>query len=519
VDDRPLTVIVVDDADDVRKVIGVALEGSGRFTVVGEGASGPEAIDLARDHQPDLVLLDVSMAGMDGIEAIPAIRAAAPRTRVVMLSGFAAPDLEDHARALGAADFIEKQQRVELLPNRLLAVFGADPVDAVEGADPGANEILSEHLERFRALFDRATIGMATLTLAGRVVRANRALARIAGTDERALVGRAFPELAPEPARSALGDVFGDVARGPRDVVDLEHQLVRSETMWVRSTISAVRDPSGHALYLFVQLEDVTERRIAAQEREQAAAALEEANRRLERTAEEKSEFLAVTAHELRSPVVAMSSGADMLRRHWDQLAGDDRAELLDTIVAAGARLRRLIDDLLTVSRIEEGALSYTIERFALLPLLRETVASLPEAGNVTVTCAPGVEAVADRGRVGQIVTNLLVNALTYGQPPIEISGEATGSWTELRIVDHGAGPPHDLVPRLFQKFARFTGERGTGLGLFIVRELARANGGDAWYEATPAGRTTFAVRVPCEGPSGQAEQSSSAQTTLPPPA
>src|SRR5262249_25137340 len=120
-DPRP-SVVLVDDSREVRAVVRRLLESSG-FRVVGEGGDGDEAILLAYRHEPALLLLDTSMPRVDGIEALPAIVALSPATRVVMFTGFDEPGLAARARELGAADLVEKSVRLDDLPTRLLRIL------------------------------------------------------------------------------------------------------------------------------------------------------------------------------------------------------------------------------------------------------------------------------------------------------------------------------------------------------------------------------------------------------------
>ena len=106
---EPYAAVLVDDADDVRAVVGRQLRLSGRFAVVGEGRTGADAIALAAKHRPAVMVLDASMPDMDGLEALPGVLDASPDTKVVMLSGFGGRALETAARALGACDYVEKQ--------------------------------------------------------------------------------------------------------------------------------------------------------------------------------------------------------------------------------------------------------------------------------------------------------------------------------------------------------------------------------------------------------------------------
>ena len=125
--DAPFRIVLADDVFDLRFMVKLALERSGRFQVVAEAENGDEAVALAKQHQPDLVLLDVSMPVKDGLEALPDIRSVSPNAKVVMLSGFEASRLASTALESGAAAYLEKGIPPGELVNELLKVLGPDP--------------------------------------------------------------------------------------------------------------------------------------------------------------------------------------------------------------------------------------------------------------------------------------------------------------------------------------------------------------------------------------------------------
>ena len=131
--DQPLfRVVVADDFADMRHLVRMALERSGRFEVVAEAENGLEAIDGARELQPDIMVLDLSMPVLSGMEALPQIREASPDTKVVVLSGFDRARMESEAIAGGAVGYIEKGLRPSQLVDELLAIAGL--LELVEGA-------------------------------------------------------------------------------------------------------------------------------------------------------------------------------------------------------------------------------------------------------------------------------------------------------------------------------------------------------------------------------------------------
>jgi CheY-like chemotaxis protein len=119
---RPVRVLLADDTFTVRFLLRQALEASGDFEVVAEAGDGQEAIEEAVRHRPELVLLDLAMPVMDGLQALPRLRAEAPEATVVVLSGFTSERMEPQALALGAAGYLEKAGSPVRLVESILAL-------------------------------------------------------------------------------------------------------------------------------------------------------------------------------------------------------------------------------------------------------------------------------------------------------------------------------------------------------------------------------------------------------------
>jgi YesN/AraC family two-component response regulator len=117
-----LRTVIVDDVEEMRDLLRMLLTRDGRFTIVGEAADGARAIEVVDQEQPDLVVLDITMPMVGGIEALPRLHEVSPTTRVVMLSGFSAEEMAKPARELGAVGYIEKQSDISQLPVQLYAL-------------------------------------------------------------------------------------------------------------------------------------------------------------------------------------------------------------------------------------------------------------------------------------------------------------------------------------------------------------------------------------------------------------
>jgi signal transduction histidine kinase len=210
-------------------------------------------------------------------------------------------------------------------------------------------------------------------------------------------------------------------------------------------------------------------------------------------------EFVAVASHDLRGPLTGILGMASLLRLRWDEIDPVRRLECFESIERQGHLAARLVDDLLTVSRIEAGALDANAEVLELRDVVGGVLHDLPAGGAVRVV-GGSLRVSADLDHLRRILGNYVANALKYGDAPVWVEIREAGPWAEILVRDEGEGVPEDLVPRLFGKFARGGGSRaqsGTGLGLSIVRGLARANGGDTWYEPNAPRGSCFGVRLP----------------------
>ncbi|MDX6285823.1 MAG: hypothetical protein QOG53_1308 [Frankiales bacterium] len=222
-------------------------------------------------------------------------------------------------------------------------------------------------------------------------------------------------------------------------------------------------------------------------------------NAELESLNESLKEFIAVTAHDLRGPLTAILGMASTLSKRWPDLPTETRAQFLSTIERQGKRLARLIDDLLTASTIEAGALETVADVVPIRDAMAELMSGFNDRSEEIRCVADDVDAVVDRDHLQRILTNYVRNALTYGSPPIEVLTRDAGSWVQIEVRDCGEGVPEELVPRLFGKFVRGASSHekgGTGLGLSIVRGLAHANGGETWYEQNQPTGSCFGVRL-----------------------
>jgi len=249
--------------------------------------------------------------------------------------------------------------------------------------------------------------------------------------------------------------------------------------------------------------ERVTERTEALRT---ALRQLEIANADLRALDQMKSDFVAMVSHELKTPLTSIVGYASTMLRHWERLSDGERLESIRTIDRQSQRLSRLVSNLLEMSRIEAGHLQAEPQVINVALAASAVLATYGAIPDLQVCVDESLAVLADADHVQQILTNYIDNARKYGAGPIGIEGRAAHGSVTITVTDAGPGVPDDFAARLFEKFAQAsTGSRregsGTGLGLSIVRGLARAGGGDAWYEPNIPTGARFCVRLPSAPP------------------
>jgi len=225
-----------------------------------------------------------------------------------------------------------------------------------------------------------------------------------------------------------------------------------------------------------------------------------------------REDFLSVASHELHTPLTPLRLHLQTLQRALaSSCDGESAARLMlkvDKALAQVKRLSLLVDDLLDVSRLTAGRLRLQWEQVDLVELTRELLERFSEQARAA-DCALHLSAQGyivghwDRMRLEQVLTNLVTNALKYGQGhPVEIHLEASGAQASWSIRDHGIGIAPEDLDRIFGRFERAVPTRkygGLGLGLYISREIIRAHGGDIRVESWPGQGSLFTAELPLE--------------------
>ncbi len=298
----------------------------------------------------------------------------------------------------------------------------------------------------------------------------------------------------------------------------LEHRgvtgLFRSDEERIAGFIATVSGAALENAEGFSEIRDLTrtlERRVTERTHE-----LGEANEQLERTLTDlqrldqlKTEFMAMAAHDLRTPLTVIAGFAGTLREQWDAFGDDDKKQFLYRINNNTKRLSEFVENLLHFARIESGELSYDIRPFEIGALVRRTAAEQSAsvgASRFSVKIAPALPlALGDEQRIWQVLTNLFSNALKFSPDDAEIEVEVW-NWDDqvaVSVRDHGPGINVGDQEKLFQKFSRIDradgqkGPLGTGLGLYICRSIIDAQNGTLTMAGSPGEGSAFTFTLP----------------------
>jgi PAS domain S-box-containing protein len=323
---------------------------------------------------------------------------------------------------------------------------------------------------------------------AGRILSINPAMERLLGWRENEVRGRTVPEvyklfddrgadirLEDRPLARALTERRVEGTHGYRLMI-----LTRDgRRLPVAVTAAPIFDQQGAVLGGVAIVRDVS----------------------YERELDElKSSLISTVSHELRTPLTMIQGFSELLLTR--EIGQEKSRQALQQIHESARRLSRLIGDLLEVSRIDAGRLEVRPTRVELPEVVAEVTDQFAAEREVRVDVDGTCTVLADRDKLVQILTNLVGNAVKYSREPVSVTARDQGDRVEVTVKDRGIGMTDDELSQLFQKFFRARRSEvrevgGTGLGLFICKNLVELHGGEISVESEPEKGTTFTFTLP----------------------
>jgi len=350
-----------------------------------------------------------------------------------------------------------------------------------------AEDAMRESEERFRAIVTQTTAGIFQSDLQGNLTLVNKKLADITGFTEAKLSQKSLWQITYEADVTKGRELFRKL-KDEGAPYTIEKRLVdkRSALIWVSESVSAIRNERGESQSVVGVILDITERKQLEQQ---------------------KDEFIGTASHELKTPVTSIKAYTEILHEKFVRANQTENSLLMQKLNNQVDRLVNLIRDLLDTTRIAEGKLQLELETQDLNELIGEKVEELQRISEKhKIIFAPGkLQHLAfDRERIGQVITNLVSNAVKYspGADEVKIVTESAGEHVRVSVIDRGLGIPEDARPRIFDRFYRVENRKnealpGMGLGLYISAAIVRRHGGSISVDSQPGKGSVFSFTLP----------------------
>ena len=485
-----VNVLVVDDEKSIR-------EGSERILKrmgchVFQASRGDEGLVVLNKEQIAIVLLDMKMPGMDGMEVLRRIRALDESIMVIVITGFATVETAIEAMKRGAYDFIPKPFEPDQL--RIVIDRACEKIRLTRETAKLERERtrtladLGTEKSRIRTIIDSLPNGLLVTNSDGQVVLANPAFYDLLDLDADQIKGN---QLNNYIADEELCDLISEISQGKfvdyEDIPPIEFAV--SEESYIMARGKPVLGHKGECLGAVISLVNVTALKV------------------LDRL---KTEFLAEVSHELRSPLSTIHEQLAVVLQ--DMVNEESRDQhLLSRAKEKTQGLISLIGDLLDLSRIDTGAVCQEPKAVSLENLLESIVDFMETRATgknqklkLELPANPLPPFSVDPLAIESIFGNLITNALNYTPDggEITVKVETEGNKVKVRVIDNGLGIEAKHMDKIFERFYRVKNEStryitGTGLGLPIVKGLVDSLDGDISVESQPGVGTTFTVVLP----------------------
>ena len=498
-------ILIVDDEPDIALILKLQLEDAGYQTV--RARDGVEALEAIERERFTLIMLDIKMPRMDGLEVLSRIRG--DETPVVMMTAHGSEDIAVNAMKKGALDYISKPFSTDDMLQKVERAIAFD-------RNRKERERLALQLDEERRKMEAVLQGMADLLLAvdtrGEIITASRKAEVVLGAGRDELIGKTLEEVL--KAEVPGGELPSRcVLRTGEPCLDVAYtMLAGSADIPVLSSAAPLRNGAGELVGSVEIIRDIS---------------------KLKELEQEKEDFVSMLSHDLKSPITAVVGSIDLVREAKLGAVNEEQTEYLDAAVESCEEMVEMIDTLLGIHKFEAGKMRLYFREEDPAQLITRGVGkflTLAQRGGIRIysTLTPGVPGVSvDRNSFGRIMGNLLSNAVKFTPEggEIEVSldqieevGAITGRIPEqsysrrelpdagrfvrIQVRDTGIGIPQDALGTIFDRFVqaknrRLGKTRGTGLGLAFCRKAVDAHAGYIWAESRPGEGSLFTILLP----------------------
>ncbi|MFT3774810.1 MAG: ATP-binding protein [Minicystis sp.] len=506
-------ILIVDDLPANLLTLNVVLEPLGHRVL--SARSGKEALRLLLTVDFSLIIMDVDMPELDGIETVRLIKGSARHRHIPVLFVTAVyTDIEHKLRAYatGAVDYVVKPYDEVILRSKVAVLVDLSrqrelikqQAELLQRHERQTMERRAE--QRFRGLIDAMPLCVWEAGPDGQLRYANRAAEAYLGARDEGQIALSLMNGLHPGDRWRVLEAW-TTALSTRQPVEIQARMRRrgqGAYRWHMARAVPQREEDGQFTGWLVTATDIDDQKHVEEAERQARLQAESAN-----SSAMKNEFLTTLSHELRTPLTVIVWNADILKR--GTLSPERAQQAIDRIVRNAAAQTRLIDNMLDASRIATGTVEMRLQRVDAVTVIRETIDALrPTAHLKHVTLSTELLPcktliMADPRRLRQITWEVVLNAIKFTPAGgrVDVQARHARAKLEITVTDTGEGIAESFLPRLFDGFTKANRataheREGLGVGLALVRKLVELHGGSIRAESAGMGRgATFTIELP----------------------
>lgn len=504
--ERKINILLVDDDQVDRKAVARLISEQVLPYNLETASSVEEGLRKLKETVYDIILLDYQLGDGTGLEVLSHTGS----TPVIFVTGSGDEDIAVNAMRHGARDYLVKD------PERnYLTVLPLTIENVLKSKH--AEEALRESEEKFRSSFENAAMGMALLGLEGKFLRVNGFLCSMFGYTEEELLRKNFMDITdPDDLQNDL-DNTQRVLEGDIDTFQIEKRYIhkQGQTIWGLLNASVVRDANGKPSYFIAHVQDITKRKQVEEERKElikelgtAVQQAEDARKEAEDATKLKDKFVSLVSHDLKTPLATMIGYLKLVAEENVEPLNEGAKAILNSAINAGRKMNRLIDDILSITRLKTGTMKPKLEfvdaKFLASKAVMDFQYLADQKGiNLVKEIHSKTRLYADPVLFYEVIHNLMSNAIKFCNRGDSIRiFNLDDRPSTIAIADSGVGMEQGRLLHLFDYETKTStigteGESGTGLGLPLCRDIMEAHDGTLTVESSPGKGSTFYAELP----------------------
>jgi two-component system phosphate regulon sensor histidine kinase PhoR len=484
-------VLVVEDKPEMIQILTDYVLGPQGYVAL-TALNGEEGLHKALSEEPDLVILDLRMPKMSGLQVLQALREQQFSAPVIVITAYGSEDVVVRALRLGASDYVAKPFELDEMIDIIERVLSESKQEKERARlSQELEKSVKELTNKIELMLQGIDEGVFTVDRELRILTFNPAAEKILGWREEEVIG--------QPCSEIFGEEGG--------VSSYQEELV-IEAMRKARPVTSVKEghpvlsKDGQRIFIasnVVPLLDLEDQVIGAMVAFRNASAEMELDHM-------KSGFISMVSHELRSPLSHIIASTELIREA--NLSSDQQQDLLNIVHAQSNRLNKFVAQILDVSLLEAGTVKVEKKPVALKPMIEQIIGAfeirtdthrfeltIPEESTIVV---------GDQSKIQAVLDNLLENAVNYSPKGSKVSIEVSERDEEIviSVIDEGIGIPAEQLERIFERFHRVNTrddqeQYGYGLGLYISKRLVEIQGGSIWAESEVERGSRFSFSLP----------------------